>query len=109
METMSDREIAEFIKLFQNLQAPKEEPNGKEAGPFMSSEAEGLAEQLGDFLQKLHTEDMQGHLNNNTWLQQIDRKMKALEDTIVAVATGQAIVVCVFIFFAMLIVRGCGG
>jgi hypothetical protein len=39
----------------------------------------------------------------------IDKKMKDLEDTVVAMGMANAVVVCVFILVLMLILRSCGG
>jgi hypothetical protein len=92
MNQISDKEIAEFIKLFQNAQAPKEEaPTEPEGRPFMFSDANDAAKQLGDYLRKLHAEDMQNHANNNTWLVQIDKNVKELEDVVIGAALGSAV------------------
>ena len=87
MNPMSDKDIAEFIKLFQNAQAPKEEAQAKpEDSPYMPTDAADAAKQLGEYLRKLHADDMQSHVNNNTWLQSIDKNVKGLEWTIYTAA-----------------------
>src|SRR5665811_1431313 len=94
MNPMSDKDIAEFINLFQNAQAPKEEAQQEaEDGPYMRSDAADSAKQLGDYLRKLHADDMQSHTNNNTWLQQIDKNVKKLEDVVFGAVLASAVVV----------------
>ncbi len=79
MNPVSEQEIAEFIKHFQDLDASEEEPLKEDDGPLMHSEAQDFAKQLGDYLRKLHKEDLDSHIANNTWLQQIDKAIKALD------------------------------
>ena len=94
MNPMSDKDIAEFIKLFQNAQAPKEEAQAKpEDSPYMPTDAADAAKQLGEYLRKLHAEDMQGHNANNAWLHQIDKNVKKLEDVVFESALASAVVV----------------
>jgi hypothetical protein len=109
MEPMNDKDIAEFIRLFQDLQAPKEEPEQEEDAPFMHSEAWDLAGQLWDFLGKLHAEDLQAHANNKAWLQQIDKTVKELEELIRGTSLVTIVVVCLFLLLTMVILRACGG
>ena len=94
MNPMSDKDIAEFINLFQNAQAPKEEAQQEaEDGPYMRSDAADAAKQLGDYLRKLHADDMQSHNANNAWLQQIDKNVKKLEDVVFGAVLASAVVV----------------
>ena len=101
MNPVSEQEIAEFIKHFQNMDASEEEPHKEDDGPFMYSEAQDLAKQLGDYLRKLHKEDLDSHNANNTWLQQIDKAIKALDAKLMLLA--------LLIIIMPLIARSCGG
>jgi len=94
MNPMSDKDIAEFINLFQNAQAPKEEPQAEpEDSQYTRSDAADAAKQLGDYLRKLHADDMQSHNANNAWLQQIDKNVKKLEDVVFGAVLASAVVV----------------
>jgi hypothetical protein len=101
MNPVSEQEIAEFIKQFQNMGASEEEPRQEDDGPFMYSEAQDFAKQLGDYLRKLHNEDLDSHNANNTWLQQIDKAIKALDANLMLLA--------LLIIIMPLIARSCGG
>ena len=109
MNPMSDKDIAEFINLFQNAQAPKEEAQAKpEDSPYMPTDAADSAKQLGEYLRKLHADDMQSHVNNNTWLQSIDKNVKKLEDVVFGSALASAVVVFLMGLVLGLILKGGG-
>ena len=102
MNSVSEQKIAEFIKHYQIIDAPEEEEPHEEAdGPFMYSKAEDLAKQLGDYLRILHKEDLDSHIANNTWLQQIDKTTKAFDVKLTLLA--------LLIIIMPLIARSCGG
>jgi hypothetical protein len=101
MNPVSEQEIAEFIKHFQNLDASEDELLKEGDGPLMHSEAQDIAKQLGDYLRKLHNEDLDSHNANNTWLQQIDKAIKALDANLMLLA--------LLIIIMPLIARSCGG
>ena|SRR5450759_2765082 len=109
MNPMSDKDIAEFIKLFQNAQAPKEEAQAKpEDSPYMPTDAADAAKQLGEYLRKLHAEDMQSHNANNAWLQQINKNVKKLEDVVFGSVLACAVVVFLMGLVLGLILKGGG-
>jgi hypothetical protein len=105
MEPMNDKDIAEFIRLFQNLQAPKEEPDEDGGGQW----AEEFSEPMQDFLLQLHAEDLKRHTNNTAWLQQIDKNVKELKDLIRGTSLVTIVVVCLFLLLTTVILRACGG
>ena len=109
MNPMSDKDIAEFMNLFQNAQAPKEEAQAKpEDSPYMPTDAADAAKQLGEYLRKLHAEDMQSHNANNAWLQQINKNVKKLEDVVFGSVLACAVVVFLMGLVLGLILKGGG-
>src|SRR5450759_222080 len=109
MNPMSDKDIAEFINLFQNAQAPKEEAQAKpEDSPYMPTDAAHSAKQLGDYLRKLHADDMQSHTNNNTWLQQIDKNVRGLQYLVFVAAFASAAIFFVIYLVIIAIVNNGG-
>jgi len=109
MNPMSDKDIAKFIKLFQNAQAPKEEAQAEpEDSPYMPTDAADAAKQLGEYLRKLHAEDMQSHNANNAWLQQINKNVKKLEDVVFGSVLACAVVVFLMGLVLGLILKGGG-
>ena len=108
MEPTNDEDIAEFIRLFESLQPPAGD-NENADGDIGFTPGWGFTVQQEALLESLHDDDMQSHINNNTWLQQIDYNVKTLQATLDGVVIALVIAGFLCMLLALYVLPGCGG